>query len=85
MRLLVLSLSLLPLQCSFSGRSPYKGTWEGERGSLLRAVAFWPLYKSLSPKAPLPVACCVWKREARALRSCSRNPYAMETPAAAGI
>lgn len=67
------------------GRSLYGGTWEGERGSLLRAVAFWLLYKSLSPKAPLAVTCCVWTREAQALCPRFRNPYAMETPASAGI
>lgn len=55
-----------------SGRSPYKGTREGERGSSLRAVAALQESHSVQ-RLTLPVASPVWKREAQALCFHSRN------------
>lgn len=69
-----------------SGRSPYEGRWKGERGPLLRAVAFRLLYRVLpNSKACPPCGVPPVEERCAPLWSCSRNSYAMETKAAAGI
>lgn len=57
----------------------------GKERLLVKSSCLPGCFTRVSVQNPRCDMLCVWTREAQALYSRSRNPYAMETPAPAGI